>query len=90
MKREVERYKAEKEDIRKVAERLEAEGKAANELSDASMHVHHRWAQAMTLVQIAISLAAITLLTRRRWLQYTAYGAGAAGALLAIAAALHV
>jgi len=33
---------------------------------------------------IAISLAAITLLTRRRWLQYTAYGAGVGGALLAI------
>jgi len=54
------------------------------------MHVHHRWAQAMTLVQIAISLAAITLLTRRRWMQYAAYGTGAAGALLAIAAALHL
>jgi Domain of unknown function (DUF4337) len=90
MKREVERYKAEKEDIRKVAEKLEAEGKAANEASDAAMHVHHRWAQAMTLVQIAISLAAITLLTRRRWLQYAAYGTGAAGAVLAIAAALHL
>ena len=90
MKREVERYKAEKEDIRKVAERLEAEGKAANDLSDASMHVHHRWAQSMTLVQIAISLAAITLLTRRRWLQYTAYGAGVGGALLAVAAALRL
>ena len=32
--------------------------------SDASMHVHHRWAQAMTLIQIAIALAAITILTR--------------------------
>jgi len=90
MKREVERYKGEKEDIRKEAERLEAEGKAANDRSDASMHVHHRWAQAMTLIQIAISLAAITLLTRRRWLQYTAYGAGVGGALLAVAAALHL
>jgi len=90
MKREAERYKAEKEDIRKAAEKLEAEGRAANEKSDAAMHVHHRWAQAMTLVQIAISLAAITLLTRRRWLQYAAYGAGGFGALLAILAALHV
>ena len=30
------------------------------------MHVHHRWAQAMTLIQIAIALAAITLLTRSK------------------------
>ena len=90
MKREVERYKTEKEDIKKAAEKLEAEGKVANELSEASMHVHHRWAQAMTLIQIAISLAAITLLTRRRWLQFAAYGTGAAGALLALLAAMHV
>ena len=37
--------------------------------SEASMHVHHRWAQAMTLIQIAIALAAITILTRNKWLQ---------------------
>ncbi|HET9337693.1 MAG TPA: DUF4337 family protein [Casimicrobiaceae bacterium] len=43
------------------------------------MHVHHRWAQAMTLVQLAISLAAITLPARRRWLRYAAYGTGVAG-----------
>jgi hypothetical protein len=90
MKREAARYEAEKADIRKVGEKLEAEGKAANALSDAAMHVHHRWAQAMTLIQIAISLAAITLLTRRRWLQYAAYGTGAAGGVLAILAALHI
>ena len=89
-RREVDRYKAEKEDIRKAAEKLEADGKAANERSEAAMHVHHRWAQAMTLVQIAISLAAITLLTRRRWLQVAAYGSGAAGAALAALALLHV
>jgi hypothetical protein len=90
MRREVERYKAEKEEIRKAAEKLEAEGRAANEKSDAAMHVHHRWAQAMTVIQIAISLAAITLLTRRRWLQFAAYGAGAGGIVLAVLAALHV
>ena len=90
LKREAARYQAEKEEIRKAAEKLEAEAKVANEASDASMHVHHRWAQAMTLVQIAISLAAITLLTRRRWLQFAAYGTGAAGGVLAVLAALHL
>ena len=44
----------------------------------------------MTLIQIAISLAALTLLTRRRWLQCTAYGAEVGGALLAVAAALNL
>lgn len=32
------------------------------------MHPHHHLAQAMTLIQIAISLASITVLTRARWL----------------------
>ena len=44
----------------------------------------------MTVVQIAISLAAITLLTRRRWLQFAAWGAGSVGIALAVLAALHV
>ena len=46
------------------------------------MHVHHRWAQAMTLIQISIALAAITLLTRSRWLQYVVLRRGAAAASL--------
>ena len=38
------------------------------------MRVDHRWAQAMTLIQIAIALAAITILTREK-----AMGLGALG-----------
>jgi hypothetical protein len=53
------------------------------------MHQHHRWAEAMTAVQIAISLAAITLLTRKRWLFWGAWGTTAVGIALAAAAALH-
>ena len=50
------------------------------------MHVHHRWAQAMTLIQIAIALAAITLLTRNKWLQWgVSHGRWAASALAALA-----
>ena len=36
------------------------------------MHLHNRWAQSMALIQIAIALAAITLLTRQKWLQWMA------------------
>ena len=72
---EIERYKKEKEDIKAQAEKLDAAGKEAEKQSEASMHVHHRWAQSMTLIQIAIALAAITILTRNRGLMYAAYGA---------------
>ncbi len=85
--KEAERYGAEKEQIAPEAKKLEQESNEAEEKSEASMHLHHRWAQAMTLIQIAIALAAITILTRNRRLQYMAYGA-AAGALAVGALAL--
>jgi septal ring factor EnvC (AmiA/AmiB activator) len=37
----VKRYEAEKEDIRKQAEKLEAESKAANDRSEHALHPHH-------------------------------------------------
>ncbi len=87
---EVERYKREKEEIRVAAEKLESQGKEANQRSEASMHVHHRWAQATTLIQIAIAMAAITLLTRNNGLKWGSYGVAAAAAAVAGLALLHV
>lgn len=89
-KAEVARYKTEKEDIKKDAEKWEASSAEWNKKSDAMMHTHHQWALATTAVQIAISLAAITLLTHRKWLLYTSYGVAAAGVVLGICAAAHV
>ncbi|HEY8624119.1 MAG TPA: DUF4337 domain-containing protein, partial [Casimicrobiaceae bacterium] len=51
--KEVDRYKGEKEAIMPAAKKLEEQSRAAEEKSEVSMHVHHRWAQAMTLIQIA-------------------------------------
>ncbi|MFI4939830.1 MAG: DUF4337 domain-containing protein [Burkholderiales bacterium] len=85
-KADIERYKKEKEDIKKKADKLEADVIALNERSDEAMHLHHQWARATTAEQIAISLAAITLLTRKKWLQYAAYGVAATGIALGIIA----
>jgi Na+/glutamate symporter len=87
---QIERYKAEKADIKKAAEKLEAESLQWDEQSDTQMHQHHRWAQATTLLQVAIALAAIALLTRKRWLQFAMYGAGALGLGVGVLAALHI
>jgi hypothetical protein len=87
---DVERYRKEKDEIKAQAEKLEAAGKEAERRSEASMHVHHRWAQAMTLIQIAIALAAITILTRSRPLMYAAYGAAGVAIVLGTMAGLHV
>jgi hypothetical protein len=89
-KGEVARYKSEKEDIKKEAEKWEESSKEWNHKSDEAMHEHHQWALATTAEQIAISLAAITLLTRKKWLQGTAYGVAGIGIALGAFAWFHV
>jgi hypothetical protein len=95
--KEVERYKQEKEVVRKDAEALEAEVKKydaqseeANRKSGEKIHPHHRWELAMTMFQIAIALASITILTRKRWLFNTALATGFAGIALITAAWFHL
>lgn len=82
-RKQIEKYETEKKEARVKAEALDKESGAANELSAHTMHPHHRLAQAMTLIQIAISLASITILTGRRWLFALALGSAAGGLLLA-------
>jgi hypothetical protein len=88
--KEAERYKKEKEEIMPEAQKFEQQSKEADQNSEASMHVHHRWAQAMTLIEIAIALAAITILTRNRPLQYMAYGVAAAAVAVGALAFAHI
>ncbi|GAC1368142.1 MAG: hypothetical protein NVS3B25_26400 [Hymenobacter sp.] len=84
------RYGQEKEVIRRAAEQLEAASTRWDEASEAVMHQHHRWALAMTALQIAIALAAIALLTRKRWLQWGVYGVALLGVGLGVLAGLHL
>jgi hypothetical protein len=89
-KQEVERYQAEKKEIKIEAEKLEAAAAKANEKSELEMHVHERWAMATTLLQIAIALSAITLLTRKRWMLGGVYGATAAGLVVGAMGYFHL
>ncbi len=89
-KDEVERYKKEKAEIKAAAEKLESESKDWDQRSDAQMHQHHRWAQATTALQISIALAAIALLTRRKWLEYAMFGVAGVGIVLGGMAAAHL
>lgn len=73
------RYTQEKTSIEKEAQKFEAESKEWDERSDHELHVHHRWAQATTFLQIAIALSAIALLTRKTWLQWGVYVIAAVG-----------
>ncbi len=89
-KEEVDRYKKEKADIKAAAEKLEADSTAWDKQSDAQLHLHHRWAQATTALQISIALAAIALLTRRKWLEYGMFGVAGVGIVLGGMAAAHL
>ncbi|MDF3832905.1 DUF4337 domain-containing protein [Cupriavidus basilensis] len=89
-RREARRYAAEKEQVRQKAEAQEQAARDADQASEQAVHHHHRWAQSVVALQVAIAMAAITLLTRRRWLQFASYGIGALGGVLAVLAALHV
>ena len=82
----VTKYDKEKKEIKVKAEELEAESEKADLESEHMMHPHHKLAQAMTLIQIAISLASITVLTRKKWLFYLAGGAAAGGIVMSVAA----
>ena len=86
----VERYKPEKEEIKAEADKLEAEAKEADRKSEAEMHVHERWALATTLLQIAIALSAIALLTRKRWLLGAVFGAAGLGIVVGVLGYLHL
>jgi hypothetical protein len=88
-KDEIERYKKEKNEIKAAAEKLEAESTDWDKQSDAQLHLHHRWAQATTALQISIALAAIALLTRRKWLEYGVFGVAGIGVVLGAMAMLH-
>ncbi len=87
---EVERYQKEKVETRADAEKLEAAAKQANGMSELEMHVHERWALATTLLQIAIALSAIALLTRKRWMLFGVYGSAGLGLLAGAMGYLHL
>ena len=86
----VDRYEKEKNEIKVVADKLELDAAQWDKQSEEQMHQHHRWAQSTTVLQVSIALAAIALLTRKKWLEYAMFGAGGLGVIVGVLAALHI
>jgi len=86
----IDRYEKEKKDIQAGAEKIEAEAKEWDRQSDAQMHLHHRWAQATTALQVSIALAAIALLTKKKWLEIGMVAVAGLGLAIGVMAMLHV
>ena len=74
------RYADEKVAIEQQARKLDAEAVQSDKASARAMAPHHHLSQALALVQAAIALAALTVLTRQRWMLVVS----AASALMAI------
>jgi hypothetical protein len=73
---------------RETAERMEIRGKAEdnenavadwNEKSEHSLHLHHQFARSVTILQVAIALAAIAALARRQFAWWVSLAVGATG-----------
>jgi len=86
----VDRYEKEKGEIKVIADKMEAEATEWDHQSDEQMHQHHRWAQSTTVLQVSIALAAIALLTKKKWLEYAMFGAGGLGLAVGVLASLHI
>jgi hypothetical protein len=84
------RYEKEKCEIKVVADKLELEATEWDHQSDEQMHQHHRWAQSTTVLQVSIALAAIALLTKKKWLEVAMFAAGLFGLAIGGLAALHL
>src|SRR4051812_40763511 len=83
---EAKRYATEKKEVEADARKHEEAFKSWNEKSEHALHPHHYLAMSMTLLQIAIALASITVLTQKRWLLTGAAVAALGGAALGIVA----
>ena len=86
----IDRYEKEKKEIQATAEKIEAEAKEWDTKSDAEMHLHHRWAQATTVLQVSIALAAIALMTKKKWLEWGMFGLGGLGVVVGALAVAHI
>ncbi len=61
--------------VQSIARQLEVQSRKLGEESEAKLRPHERLAMALTFIQIAVALATITVLTRRRWLLWGSVGA---------------
>lgn len=84
--KEMARYQEDQPAIQANAEKITNEAEAANKAGDNLIRPHEKLAQSMMLLQIAISLASITALTRKRWLLGVSIIAAIAGIIFAVIA----
>lgn len=81
-KQQVEKYTQEQADIQTQAQQLDEKVKAADESSAHLFEKHHRVALAVTFLQIAVALSAMSALLRRKSFWYLSITASLIGVAL--------
>lgn len=79
LKADAERYAEEKKEIEKEARKLVEEAKHKEHVAEANLIPHERMSLGTALMQVAVALSAITLLTKKSWLYYAALAFAAVG-----------
>ena len=77
------KYEKQKDEIKAAAERLEAASAKANAESAALGEPREKYMYGLALLQIAISVGSVTVLTGQRWLFAVALLGGGAGLVMA-------
>lgn len=80
------KYRQRADALKAQAQVLDRKSEDADAESRHALQPHTKLAVAMTFVQVAIALASITALTRRRWLFWGAGASAAVGIVLAVVA----
>jgi len=83
-----EQYAAQEADLEKQARAKEVEVREAETRSDEAMERHHRLTLATSIIHLAIALASISILMRRRWLWVGSLLVVAAGVVVGVTAVI--
>lgn len=79
LREEGKREKAEQAELSTKAKEFEKKVEEADKESEHSLHIHHQFAKAVTIFQVAIALAAIAALTRKRAMWMVSLAGGLLG-----------
>lgn len=86
---EAKREKDEQGEEMKKAQEFEKTVAEANEESEHSLHTHHLFAKAVTIFQVAIALAAIAALTKKKQMWWVSLATGAVGVVFFAQGFIH-
>ena len=84
LKAKAEQYASEEADLQSKARAKEEEVRKQETISEAAMERHHRLTIATNIIHLAIALASISIVMRRRWLWFGSLGVLLIGSVIGL------